>query len=180
MTLNALPNSGVNEVKQPKNIHSNYIEDAYAHDSYLRSGVNEVKHPMNKQMPTLLPYQNPPANMDTKYGELNMKLNGRPAWAYPPKPIARSDVKMSNKNMVPQKIYENGNHIKTIVQVADAVPNERDTELIVTMGPEAGDRNKVSGMLNAGMDIARFELTPDNKEEVANGILNLKDVLAVN
>ena len=68
----------------------------------------------------------------------------------------------TSKNMVPQKIYENGNHTKTIVQVADAVPNERDTELIVTMGPEAGDRDKIVGMLDAGMDIARFELTPYN------------------
>ena len=59
------------------------------------------------------------------------------------------------------------------------VPNQRNTDIIVTMGPEADDRNKIIEMLHAGMDIARFELTRDNQEEVLRRMRNLKEVLEI-
>ena len=59
------------------------------------------------------------------------------------------------------------------------VLNQRSTDIIVTMGPEADDRNKIIAMLHAGMDIARFELTNDNQKEVRRRMQNLKAVLEI-
>ena len=59
------------------------------------------------------------------------------------------------------------------------VPNQRSTDIIVTMGPEADDRNKIIEMLHAGMNIARFELTSENQEEVLRRMHNLKKVLKI-
>ena len=47
------------------------------------------------------------------------------------------------------------------------------------MGPEADDKNKIIAMLQAGMNIARFELTDENQEEIRRRMHNLKWVLEV-
>ena len=45
------------------------------------------------------------------------------------------------------------------------------------MGPQADDPTKIAAMIRAGMNVARFELGPENKEEVRRRIQNLKYVL---
>ena len=59
-------------------------------------------------------------------------------------------------------MFKSENQTKHAKKKADVVPNNRSTDIIVTMGPEADDKNKIMEMLHAGMDIARFELTSYN------------------
>ena len=47
------------------------------------------------------------------------------------------------------------------------------------MGPETEDRNNIIEMLHAGMDIARFELTRENQEQVRKRMQNLQEILVL-
>ena len=53
----------------------------------------------------------------------------------------------------------------------------RNTDLIVTVGPEDNTQAKISFMLDEGMDIARFELNRLNEKDFANRILHFQYIV---
>lgn len=76
-------------------------------------------------------------------------------------------------------LYKPENQIKLASEKPGEELKKRSTDIIVTMGPETDDRNKIIEMLHAGMDIARFELTYDNHEDVLRRMQNLREILAL-
>ena len=74
------------------------------------------------------------------------------------------------------KTYKSGKKINAKMFIDE--PSTCATDLIVTVDDK--DKDAIVAMLDAGMDIARFELTPDNQEEVVQSMFNLKEVLAAN